>query len=118
MENGTFDLEKYLSNGVDNIISNIVRNTLKNPKESSFMAGFAINSKKAGDIRHRIEKEGKHIPPFLIASITNKCNLHCKGCYARANHSCNDSEESKDVLDADEWKNIFEQAERIGITAF
>lgn len=23
------------------------------------------------------------MPPFLIASITSVCNLHCAGCYAR-----------------------------------
>ena len=25
------------------------------------------------------------VPPFLICSIATTCNLHCKGCYARAN---------------------------------
>ena len=50
----------------------------------------------------------------LIASITQQCNLHCKGCYARANHSCFDGA-VRENMTAGQWGNIFEQAAELGI---
>lgn len=38
-----------------------------------------------------LESKREHIPPFLMGSISSNCNLHCKGCYARANKSCGDN---------------------------
>ena len=39
-----FNLEEYLSNGVEKIVSEIIRATIKNPKESIFMAKYASAS--------------------------------------------------------------------------
>lgn len=110
-----FNLEAYLSNGVENIVNNALRASLSNPKESIFMAKFALASKNARRLRQEAEKKGEHIPPFLIASITSKCNLYCKGCYARANHSCNDKD-TYNQLDDIEWTRIFQDAKEIGIS--
>ena len=113
------ELEEYLSNGVENIVKEIMRAALKNPQESLFMLQYASDSKKASKLRRQKEEEGKHIPPFLIASITNQCNLNCKGCYARANKSCHDctasSAEDDGILTAKDWNNIFTQASQLGI---
>ena len=110
-----FNLEAYLSNGVENIVNNTLRATMSNPKESIFMAKFALASQKARRLRQEAEKKGEHIPPFLIASITSKCNLYCKGCYARANHSCHDKEEENQLSDF-EWTRIFQEARAIGVS--
>lgn len=40
--------------------------------------------KKAARIRRKYQQEGTHVPPFMIISITSRCNLNCKGCYAHA----------------------------------
>ncbi len=83
-----FQLEEYLSKGVENIVSEILKATLHNPKETL----------------------------FLIASITTMCNLHCKGCYARANHNCcDDAEKQSMLLSAEKWGELFTQAEELGI---
>lgn len=116
--NAAFDLESYLTGGVENIVSGILKTTLQNPKESRFMVRYAKQSRRAGKRRAAAQKAGHHIPPFLIASITTQCNLHCKGCYARANHSCYDQKEIKDVpqlLHAEQWSRIFQQADDLGI---
>ncbi len=112
--NQEFNLEEYLTNGVEWLVKDALRATLKNPRESAFLTKYAVASKKAGGIRHKLELEGEHIPPFLIASITSTCNLHCKGCYARANHSCGDSEDKKH-LSAMEWNRIFKESVALGI---
>ena len=75
-----FDIQEYMTNGVEGVVRDAVRATLKDPRESVYMARFAFASRAASRRRRIFEDQGEHIPPFLIASITSKCNLHCAGC--------------------------------------
>ena len=109
-----YNLESYLSRGVANIVKGVLKASAGNPKESFFLMQYAKESLEAGRLRKEAEERGEHIPPFLIASITQQCNLHCKGCYARANHSCFDGA-VRENLTAGQWGNIFEQAAELGI---
>ncbi|MDD2959792.1 MAG: radical SAM protein [Lachnospiraceae bacterium] len=110
-----FSLEKYLSNGVDRIVTGIMKASIRNPKASLFLIRHGADSRKARKIREEAEERGEHIPPFLIASITNRCNLHCKGCYARANKSCSDQGNTAGMMKGEDWGHIFSQAEALGI---
>lgn len=110
-----FDLQEYMSNGVANVIKSALKATLKNPKEAVFMTEFALATKKATEKRKKAEKNGEHIPAFLISSITSSCNLHCAGCYSRQNHACTD-EAPVDQLTKDEWNKIFDEADDLGIS--
>lgn len=109
------DLQGYLTEGVERIVGEAVRATFKNPRESMFMLKFAAASRTASKKRRKAEDKGEHIPPFLIASITSKCNLHCSGCYSRCNHATVDSEPVKQ-LTAEEWLRIFNEADDMGIS--
>ncbi len=110
-----FDLQEYLIAGVEGVVSEAIKATLKNPKESAFMLRFAAASRTASKKRRKAEDNGEHIPPFLIASITSKCNLHCAGCYSRCNHATVDSEPVRQLTD-EEWQNVFDEAEELGIS--
>ncbi len=109
-----FDIERYMSHGVERIVKSALKASLSNPRESIFMAKYAMASKKATEKRRIAEQNGEHIPPFLIASITSNCNLHCAGCYSRANHACKDCE-PVNQLTAEEWQKIFDEACELGI---
>ena len=109
-----FNIERYMSKGVERIVKNAIKASLSNPRESVFMAKYALASKKATEKRRRAEENGEHIPPFLIASITSNCNLHCAGCYSRANHACKDSA-PVNQLTAEEWQKIFDEASDMGV---
>ena len=114
MEN-KFDIQEYMTAGVENVLKSAMKVTLSNSAQSIFMTRFAMAAGAASAKRKKSEKEGEHIPAFLIASITSSCNLHCAGCYARAIHSCADAK-PVDQLSAEEWDHIFEQAEALGIS--
>lgn len=114
MENQEFQLGAYLTNGVEKIVKGAVRATLTDLKESVFMAKYALASKEASRKRAKAEQNGENIPPFLIASITSSCNLHCAGCYSRQNHACTDGA-PVNQLTADDWKSIFSEATDLGI---
>ncbi|MDO4617123.1 MAG: radical SAM protein [Lachnospiraceae bacterium] len=109
-----FNIERYLSGGVEKIVKNALKASLTNPRESVFMGKYALASKKAAEKRRAAEERGEHVPPFLIASITSSCNLHCAGCYSRANHACKDCAPVDQLTDL-EWKKIFEEANELGV---
>ena len=109
-----FNLTTYLTNGVETIVKNILRATMKDPRESAFMLKYSMASREAAKKRTSYEQAGEHIPPFLIASITSSCNLHCAGCYARHNNACCDSAPVKQLTDK-EWLHIFQEALELGV---
>lgn len=110
-----FDIQEYMTKGVEQVVSDALKATLKNPRESAFMLGFSAASAAASAKRKRAEKNGEHIPPFLIASITSKCNLHCAGCYSRCNHATVDTAPVSQLTD-EEWFRIFDEADEMGIS--
>ena len=113
--NTGFDLDTYLSQGVEDIVKDALAASLKNPKETAFLLSYALAAKRAANARQQHATAGRHIPSFLIASITNRCNLHCAGCYARANHICDD-DANESLLTDEDWARIFSQASQIGVS--
>ena len=109
-----FDIQEYLANGAENIVKNAISATFKNPKETLFLAKFIKSSQKASKIRKEYAKNDMNIPAFLIASITSRCNLHCAGCYSRANEICSDDIPHNQLTD-DDWEDIFKQSSDLGI---
>lgn len=110
-----FNIQEYMTKGVERVVSDAIKATVKNPRESAFMLGFAKASTAASKKRKKAEKAGEHIPPFLIASITSKCNLHCAGCYSRCNHATVDTEPVSQLTN-EEWYRIFDEADDLGIS--
>ena len=109
------NLQKHIEETVETIVTDIIKATLKNPKEGAFMAKFLLASRKASKTREKYEKEGLHVPGFLIASITSSCNLHCAGCYSRCNEATVDTTPFEQLTKA-EWSKIFKEAEDLGIS--
>ena len=114
MEQG-FDITSYMSKGVERVVGDIVNATFRNPRESAYMAKFALASRNASRKRQKADAAGEHVPPFLIASITSQCNLHCAGCYSRCNHATVDAEPVRQ-LTAEEWLRIFDEADDLGVS--
>lgn len=110
-----FDLQEYLSNGIERVVKEALRATLKDPKESAFMLRFAAETRAASKKRKKLEENGEHIPSFLIASITSECNLQCAGCYSRCNHATVDAAPVCQ-LTGEEWLRIFDEADELGVS--
>ena len=109
------NIQRYMTHGVVRVVTDSLRATAKNERESAFMRSFAKASRAASKRRYAAERNGEHIPPFLIASITSSCNLHCAGCYSRSNNACCDAR-PVDQLTAAEWDRIFCEAQELGIS--
>lgn len=106
------NLAGFLNAGADAVVRELIKDTLFSPRSGAFLARFLLSAHKAARLREKFEREGEHIPPFLIASVTRVCNLRCAGCYDRKRtcaHSAPD-------LSADQWRSIFEQAKALGVS--
>lgn len=66
-----FDIQKYMTGGVERVLKDALRATLKNPGQTAFLTRFALASKKASEKRKNAEEKSEHIPPFLIASVVS-----------------------------------------------
>lgn len=110
-----FNLQDYLEEGVEYILKDSMRACIRNPKETLYLLKFSKYARKASKIRQKYSEMGQNIPVFLIASITSSCNLHCTGCYSRANDACKDNEPVNQLTDG-EWEDIFRQAKEMGIS--
>lgn len=104
-----------MEHGIKSISSTVSAFYLNNLKGIKFISGFVPSLARASRLRKESEKNGLHIPPFLIASISSKCNLHCIGCYARADGMCTEGGKN-DEMTAEEWKKIFTEADEIGVS--
>jgi MoaA/NifB/PqqE/SkfB family radical SAM enzyme len=85
--------------------------TLKNPAQAYYFFRTVQWQKKAARIRSEQGKQGVRVPPMIIYSITDRCNLHCKGCYAQALHTS-----MKTEMDSDKMKNTIREARELGVS--
>lgn len=105
------DLSEYMRVNIGILLKDAMRSSIQDPREFIFLMRYAAESRRAYRKRERHEKAGRHIPPFLIASITQDCNLRCKGCYAMENKGCH----AGGQMTAGRWKEIFKEAGDIGV---
>ncbi len=109
MGNST-DLETYLTKGLERLVAQTVRGSLTNPRGSAFLMRFAAAAKAAAKRREAAGKAGKHVPLFLTAKVTEKCNLNCPGC---GDWSCKTNVTAED---GEEWMELFEKADKLGVS--
>jgi uncharacterized radical SAM superfamily Fe-S cluster-containing enzyme len=66
------------------LFSDAVRITLWDPSVVAFFVRMRRAQRMAERRRALLATEGVHVPPFMIISVTGRCNLACAGCYAQA----------------------------------
>ncbi|TRO53031.1 radical SAM protein, partial [Candidatus Bathyarchaeota archaeon] len=60
------------------------RNLVKNTSLLPAALRFIKYQREAVQTREKWAKEGLHVPPVIILSVTKRCNLRCAGCYHHA----------------------------------
>lgn len=109
------NLAEYLDGGVQDILNTMGKFYLFHPRGLAFLGREAIHIANARRRRKQLEKEGLHVPLFLILSIASECNLNCTGCYARANGTVG-SEAVRRQMTSDEWNKVFDEAAELGVS--
>jgi MoaA/NifB/PqqE/SkfB family radical SAM enzyme len=87
----------------------------ENRKNIFKYVNIAKRYKESCLIREKLKNEENIIvPPIMILSITSKCNLKCKGCFA---YNTGVIDNGKNLLFND-WKKVIEEAIEIGVFGF
>jgi len=93
---------------------NLFRDTLKINRfdfnYNTFWIKTIYNQHRMARRREKHDDEGIQVPPVMIFSITNQCNLHCKGCYANAQNRKNGKE-----ISTARMAQIIDEASELGI---
>jgi MoaA/NifB/PqqE/SkfB family radical SAM enzyme len=85
-----------------------------------YLPGFLRLARTIGQskrARARSLADGVQVPPFLVLSVTSKCNLRCIGCYAGAVGTVTRAP-ALPGLDLRDWFGIVDDAVRLGVMAF
>ncbi len=102
---------EVLNNSLHIFFRDALRISLLNPSQAYFFFKTLRWQKKAAEMRKEWGGQGIHVPPIMIFSITNRCNLKCKGCYAQAIDRPLALEMSEEKI-----RTIFEEARNLGIS--
>ncbi len=105
------NFRKVLNQSLKIFFKDALKVSLKNPKHALFFFRTVKWQKKAAQVRSLQEQEGIHVPPIMIFSITNECNLQCTGCYHKAL-----ARESKPEMSDEKIRSILSEAKDLGIS--
>lgn len=84
---------------------------LRDPGKTLFFWRTLNNQRKAVKTREAMAEQDIHVPPLMIISVTNQCNLNCAGCYARALRKSVEAEMSNELL-----RRIVHEAAELGVS--
>ena len=105
------DYSSKLNNSINDFFLHALKIISENPAMAKFLLHTIRVQKKAARKRIVLGKQGLQVPPYMIISITNRCNLQCKGCYSRAQHRPLEKEISHDKL-----RSLIAEAKDLGIS--
>lgn len=112
MEKDNFNID-LLNKSLIIFFIDALKVAIKNPSQAFVFFRTLIWLVKASIKRKKFKRQGIHIPPIIIFSITNKCNLQCNGCYSLAFYGSSDKEMSDEKV-----RNIIKEAKEVGISFF
>ncbi|UCE42629.1 MAG: radical SAM protein [Candidatus Aminicenantes bacterium] len=107
------EFRSVLNEALKVFFTDALKTTLRNPIQAFHFFRTIRWQMKAARVRSRWEKQGVPVPPILIFSITNKCNLDCKGCYQKEFHPSTEQE-----LSGAKLREITHEAHKLGIYFF
>ena len=85
-----------------------------------YLPGFFRLARTIGQsrrVRARALADGVQVPPFLVLSVTSKCNLRCAGCFA-GDVGTVSSAPVNPGLSLRDWYGVVDEAVRLGVMAF
>jgi len=92
------------------LFSDAVRVTLRDPSVAGFFVRMRRAQHAAERRRAQLGEEGVHVPPFMILSVTGRCNLACAGCYAQAQERQEESD-----MTSSELLSVVRQGSDLGV---
>ncbi|MGA1872971.1 MAG: radical SAM protein [Thermoplasmatota archaeon] len=80
-------------------------------KSSGWVEDLVQDQAVSARRRAELDEMGVHVPAFMIISVTRRCNLDCRGCYAKKLHASGTREMDDGLLGS-----ILSQARELGVS--
>jgi MoaA/NifB/PqqE/SkfB family radical SAM enzyme len=90
-----------------------LRISINNPALAFHFFRTVIRQRRAAKTRAGWKARSLQVPPIILFSVTNRCNLHCKGCYHQALHRSTDDE-----MSGEELLRVVHDADELGVSFF
>ncbi len=90
-----------------------IRVALSSPRQAAAFVRALFWLGKSARRRAAWRRRGVPVPPIIIFSVTDRCNLSCKGCYAQSFRP-----EAANELDASELRKVVAEAHELGVSFF
>jgi MoaA/NifB/PqqE/SkfB family radical SAM enzyme len=105
------DLREVLNRSLRVFFKDALRVAMTDPVQGIHFLKTIRWQQAAARTRSKWEKQGIHVPPILIFSITNRCNLRCRGCYNWALRPAHPPE-----MESARLKSVVGEAKDLGIS--
>lgn len=92
---------------------NGVRVALSHPRQAVPFVRAIFRLRKAARRRAVLRSQGTVVPPIVIFSVTDRCNLACAGCYAQSFRDATERE-----LDAAAVRRVVQESRDLGVSFF
>lgn len=102
---------RLFDSNIQSFFRDALRISLRDPRMAFFLTRTLRHQARASHSRREREAEGVHVPAFMIVSVTHRCNLACKGCYARTQHPQIEAEMPPEKL-----RSVVSEAESLGVS--
>jgi MoaA/NifB/PqqE/SkfB family radical SAM enzyme len=91
---------------------------VRHPRHLAAFVRLARAHERAKRVRARALAEGVRVPPFLVLSVTARCNLRCAGCFAEAVGTAACGPAARPGLRIEEWRRVVAEAAGLGVIGF
>jgi MoaA/NifB/PqqE/SkfB family radical SAM enzyme len=105
------DYTNILNQSLKVFFTDALKVSLTHPAQAFFFYKTVRWQQQAAKTRTNWQKQGVPIPPIIIFSITNRCNLKCKGCYHWALR-----ETAQPEMSAEKMRSVISEAKELGIS--
>jgi MoaA/NifB/PqqE/SkfB family radical SAM enzyme len=106
------ELGGILDKGIALFFFDAVKVALSKPAWFKTAVSLYFMQRAAARKRTGWQRQGIHIPPFMIMSVTERCNLRCSGCYAHSLHAS-----PSPTLSNERIGELLAEASRLGISS-
>ena len=100
-----------LNESLERFFSHAWRLALRDPAQAYFFYRTVQWQRRAARRRAEMAEQGVPVPPVIIYSITDRCNLRCKGCFARELRPTSENE-----MDTEKMTATIREARDLGVS--
>ena len=91
---------------------------IRHPGHLPALMRLARTRERSKQIRDQARERGVRVPPFLVLSVTSRCNLRCSGCFAVAVGTTASPRPTDPPLAIADWRRVIQESVALGIVGF